>query len=58
VAAGITQWVDMNVNRWDIGLQTTFLNVTSSLTKIVKGKTIWWYDAVSIGIIVMLIYKD
>ncbi len=57
MTAGATKRVvvDVDMDGWNIGLGTTLSDTTCFVTKIVKGKTIWRDNAVSISIVVVLI---
>lgn len=56
VTTGLTKRVvDVNVDGWDIGLGIDLADTTRFVTKVIKEKAIWWYNTISISIVVMLI---
>jgi hypothetical protein len=57
VTTGITKRVvvDVDMDRWDVGLGINLADTTCFLMKIIERKAIWWYDTISISIIVVLI---
>jgi len=49
--------VDVNVDGQDVGLGINLMNTTclESLTRVIESKAVWWYNTISVRIIIVLI---